>query len=119
MPSRNETSQANQTEFVDQARFLENKSTKFFTIRDFKNNKSLRPFYALIIVLFSILLLTVLAVFFKKNPQEAPVIKQTEKDVRLDPLNQRVYELKEDLKEHNPTKQTLPFPRVDLEFNIN
>ena len=119
MPSRNELSQASQTEFVEQAQFLEKKSLKLLNLRDLKKNKSLLPFYILIFVLFFAFLLTMLSIFFKKQPQLNKSVEQKEENVKLDPLSQRAYELKQDLKEQDPTKQSLPFPRVDLEFNIN
>jgi hypothetical protein len=116
---RNETTQANQTEFVDQVQFLDAKPKQHLSFKDLQKNKSLRPFYVLIIVLFLILFFTFLSIFLKKAPDPDPVFNQKEENVELGPLNQRVYELRETLKEHNPTKQSLPFPRVDLEFNIN
>ena len=119
MPSRNELSQASQTEFVEQAQFLEKKSLNLLNLRDLKKNKSLLPFYILIFVLFFAFLLTMLSIFFKKQPQLNKSVEQKEENVKLDPLSQRAYELKQDLKEQDPTKQSLPFPRVDLEFNIN
>jgi|GEM_PF-5971638 len=116
---RNEASQANQTEFVDQVQFLDNKSKKRLSFKDLQKNKSLRPFYALVVVLFLIVFFTFLSIFLKKSPDPDPVFEQKEENVELGPLNERVYELRETLKENNPTKQSLPFPRVDLEFNIN
>lgn len=119
MSLRNEATQANQTEFVDQAQFLENKHAGLFDFKNLKQNKSLRPFYGLIFVLIFILLIFVLSIVFKKQPEKETVFDQTESNVKLDPLNQRVSDLREDLKDHDPTKQSLPFPQVDLEFNIN
>ena len=119
MSSRNENDQINQTEFVEQVPFLEKKPGHLLNLKDLKTNKSLRPFYALITVLFLIVALTLFSIFFKKTPQtEQNVVKKEENQV-LDPLTERVYQLREDLKEHNPTKQLLPFPQVDLEFNID
>lgn len=116
---RNETSQANQTEFVDQVQFMDGKAKKHLSFKDLQKNKSLRPFYALIIALFLILIFTFLSIFLKKAPDPEPVFDQQKESVELGPLNRRVEELRETLKENNPTKQSLPFPRVDLEFNIN
>lgn len=119
MSLRNENSQANQTEFIEQAPFLENRSHSFFSFSDLKKNKSLRPFYILFALLFLIFLIFLFSILFKKNPEQEIVVNNVEETVQLDPLNQRVYEMKEDLKDHDPTKQSLPFPQVDLEFNIN
>jgi len=115
MSLRNEISQANQTEFVDQALFLENKSSRLFNFKNLKGNKSLRPFF----LLFLALVIFILFIISRKNPDLPAVFDPAEKNVKLDPLNQRVSDLKEDLKNHDPTKQSLPFPQVDLEFNIN
>ncbi len=119
MSLRNENSQANQTEFVDQAPFLDNKSSRIFSLGEIKKNKNLRPFY---ILSFSFVLLV--AIFFliitsRKQQVEEQVLNEVEENSALDPLSQRAYELREDLKDHDPTKQSLPFPQVDLEFNIN
>lgn len=119
MSLRNENSQANQTEFVDQAPFLYNKSSKIFDFKEIKKNKNLRPFY-----IISFLFVFLVAAFFliiasRKQQVEDKVINKVEEDATLDPLSQRAYELREDLKDHDPTKQSLPFPQVDLEFNIN
>lgn len=119
MSLRNENSQANQTEFVDQAPLLENKSSKLFSFKEIKKNKNLRPFY---LIAFSFVFLV--AIFFliiasRQQQAEEQVVNKVEKDAALDPLSQRAYELREDLKDHDPTKQSLPFPQVDLEFNIN
>ncbi len=119
MSLRNENSQANQTEFVDQVQLFENRSPKFFHLKDFKKNKNLIPFYLLVILFFSLVLFFLFAVVLKKKPATDVVINQVEKSPDLGPLNQRAYDLKEDLKAHDPTKQSLPFPQVDLEFNIN
>lgn len=118
MNGRNETSQANQTEFVDQVALMDNKPIKFFKVQDFRNNKSLLPFYILIGLFFLFVFLLILRAVFQPKPLPNPVFEQNEVVVESGPLNKRVYELREELKEHNPTKQSLPFPQVDLEFNI-
>jgi hypothetical protein len=119
MSRRNENNQINQTEFVEQAQFLEDRSTNLFRLKDLKQNKNLWPFYILVLLFFIIVALFLVQVFSQKQPEDETVNYQIEKDLQLDPLNQRVYELRESLKDHDPTKQSLPFPEVDLKFNIN
>lgn len=119
MSGRNEISSTNQTEFVDQAVFFENKSSGIFNFKDFRKNKSLRPFYILMFLLFFFLLIFILGMVFRKKPEKTVIPDSGVENVKLDPLNQRVSDLREDLKDHDPTKQSLPFPEVDLEFNIN
>lgn len=119
MSSRNETTQANQTEFLEEAQFLENKSGSFFNLKELKTNKNLRPFYILVILFFLLASVFLLAIVFKKKPAAETTEVEVKENVKLAPLNQRAYDLKEDLKDHDPTKQSYPFPQVDLEFNIN
>lgn len=119
MFERKETNQINQTEFVEQVQFLEKRSAGLFNLKDLKKNKNLLPFMVLIVFIFIFILLLVLRVVLNKTNTEEEQISETEIETQSDPLNVRVNELKESLKEHNPTKQSLPFPQVDLEFNIN
>lgn len=119
MTSRNENNQADQTHFVDQVHFVENKSGRFFDWRDLKNNKNLLPFYILIGLFFLIVFLIILRLIFRVDPEPEKKFQAEEEIIEIGPLNKRVYDLREELKEHNPTKQRLPFPQVDLEFNIN
>lgn len=118
MSLRNENNQSDQTEFLDQAQFLENSSSKFFHLEDLKKNKSLRPFYILSLLIVCLLAVVLFNIFSKQQIADEVKNTEIEEDLSLDPLNQRVYELREDLKTHDPTKQSLPFPQVDLKFNI-
>jgi hypothetical protein len=119
MLKRQESNATNQTEFVDQAQFLEKSATNLLNLHDLKKNRNLLPFIILGGFILLFLLLLILSVFAKKNVQEVEEVKKTQVETETDPLKLRVTELKEDLQNHNPTKQTLPFPEVDLEFNIN
>ena len=119
MFSRKETNRVNQTEFLDQAQFLEKQTFDSFNLKNLKNNKSLIPFYVLGLIFLFLLLLMIFKVVFNKQVPETEQVKEVRENVELAPLNLRVNELRENLKDHNPTKQTLPFPQVDLEFNIN
>jgi len=119
MSWRNENNQINQTEFAEQAQFLEDRPTNFFHFKDLKKNKNLRPFYLLALVFFILVALFLVQAFSQKPPEDEVINYRVAEDLQLDPLNQRVYELKENLKMHDPTKQSLPFPEVDLKFNIN
>lgn len=119
MFERKEIHQTNQTEFAEQAGFLEKKSSGLFNFKDLKKNKNLLPFIILIgFIIFFVLLLILRVVFRKKNIAVEQVSK-TKTEIQSDPLIIRTEELRESLKTHNPTKQSLPFPQVDLEFNIN
>jgi len=119
MFERKETHSTNQTEFVDQAQFLEKESSGLLNFRDLKKNKNLVPFIVLMFLIIFFALLIILRVLFKKDNVEMEPTKEVQKEVQSGPLNLRAEELRENLKMHNPTKQSLPFPQVDLEFNIN
>jgi len=119
MFERKEIDAANQTEFVDQAQFLEKKSFGLFNLQNIKKNKNLLPFFILAFCIFFLFLIIILKVVFKEENVELEQNKEITEETQSDPLLVRVEELKEDLKTHNPTKQSLPFPEVDLEFNIN
>lgn len=119
MFSRQEINPANQTEFVDQSQFLEKQSSGTFSLKNLRKNKNLLPFYILIFLVFIIFLLMILKIVLKEENITTETKKETENSVELDPLSLRVNELKETLKNNNPTKESLPFPQVDLEFNIN
>lgn len=119
MFERKESHQTNQTEFVDQAQFLEKQRLGLFDLKNLKKNKNLLPFIILILFIVLLLVLFILKAVFRENNIETERIDEIKKEVQFDPLNLRVNELKETLKAHNPTKQSLPFPQVDLEFNIN
>ena len=119
MSSRNESSQINQTEFVDEVQFLDSKPPRSFSWRDLRSNRNLRPFYILISLFILLVFFFILRAIFSVPKVEEPEPERMEVQVELGPLNKRVYDLREELKEHNPTKQRLPFPQVDLEFNIN
>lgn len=119
MFERKETHSTNQTEFVDQAQFLEKDSSGLLNFRNLKKNKNLTPFVVLMVLIIFFAVLIVLRVLLKKDNVETEQTKEVKEEIESDPLNLRVNELRENLKTHNPTKQSLPFPQVDLEFNIN
>lgn len=119
MLERNETSQANQTEFVDQVPLLDHQSSKLFSWQEIKKNRSLRPFYLLIFAFVFVTAISILSLLLRKAPEPVAEQKIVREDVKLDPLSQRASQLREDLKAHDPTKQSMPFPQVDLGFNIN
>jgi hypothetical protein len=119
MLSRSENNQSNQTEFVDQGPLWENQSINFLNFKNLKKNKNILPFYVLFAFLFLIAVILIFNVIFANKTEEQVVKEAVEEVIELDPLNQRVNELREDLKTHDPTKQILPFPQVDLTFNID
>lgn len=120
MLNREESGEINQTEFVDQAAFLDEEKRMRPSIEEIKKNKNLLPFYILIGVIVLLVLIFVLAaVFGRRNldEKETQTIEEVYED--LDPLTQRVRSLEQDLEKADPTRQSLPFPQVDLEFNID
>lgn len=115
---RNEASQANQTEFVDQVPILERRGHQSLNWQTVRKNKNLWPFYVLIgLTLVIGFLLFLKALLSRPAPQSQVVIPKSESP-ELTPLNQRVNALRQELKENDPTKQSAPFPQVDLQFNI-
>ena len=119
MFERQNLQQSNQTEFVDQVQCLEKRSLGLLNFRDLKKNKNLLPFIVLIAFILFFLILIVLKIFLQKNNVEIEEVKEVREEIETDPLRLRINQLQENLKAHNPTKQSLPFPQVDLEFNIN
>lgn len=115
---RNEASQANQTEFVDQVPILETKSQKPLSWQTVRNNKNLWPFYVLIGLALIIGSLLFLKALLSRPVPEATVVIPKSESPALTPLNQRVNALRQELKDNDPTKQSAPFPQVDLQFNI-
>ncbi len=119
MFERQDFQSSNQTEFVDQAQFLEKQRTGLLDFRNLKKNKNLLPFSILIIFVLLFLLVVILKAFLPGDQAEIGKTEEVKEEVQVDPMQSRVNELQENLKTHNPTKQSLPFPQVDLEFNIN
>lgn len=119
MFERKEIHQTNQTEFVEQAGFLDRQSSGLFNFKDLKKNKNLLPFIILIFFIVVLVLLLILRTLLKEQNIETKKVDETKTEIQMDPLSARANELREILKTHNPTKQSLPFPQVDLEFNIN
>lgn len=119
MFSRRETNQADQTEFVEESGFLENGPKKKFNFQEFKKNKHLLPFYILIGVIAFLVLLLILRLLLSKKAVDETGAPLTQESIEVSPLMQRTEELRQELKEDDPTKQSLPFPQVDLKFNIN
>lgn len=119
MSLRNENSQADQTEFIEQVPFFDHQSSKLFSWQEIKKNKSLRPFYILVLVFVSLTAISILGLMLKRAPEPEVNREIVRENIQSNPLVQRALQLREDLKAHDPTKQSLPFPQVDLEFNIN
>lgn len=117
--SRNEASQANQTEFIDQVPILERRSSKLLSLRDLRHNKNLLPFYLLVGLFFLVVILLLLRVVLQVRPEEPKPMQAQQAPVELSPLQKRVYDLREELRSNDPTKQSTPFPQVDLKFSIN
>lgn len=118
MPSRNSGNAIDQTTFVEETEFLENQPKKLLNLKELRKNKGMLPFY-LLLGFFFLIVAMMFARIFAPRTAAPEVVKPTPTNKALDPLTARVYELREDLKLHDPTKQSLPFPQVDLEFNIN
>jgi len=111
---------SDQTAFLDQAPLYEGKGKHSFSWREFKENKNLLPFYLLSAAIVLIIFLVLVFIFLANRPkQEEALVNRAQPSVDQGPLQQRVYELKQTLRDNDPTKQALPFPLVDLQFNIN
>ena len=119
MLKREEIGDINQTEFVDQAAFLEEEKVGP-SLEDIKKNKNLLPFYILVGVIVLLVLIFLLSLVLRRqvdNDEGTQLIEETYEE--LDPLTQRVKNLENELEAADPTRQSLPFPQVDLEFNID
>ena len=119
MFKRQENQLLDQTKFIEQAPLLEKTSLGLFAWQNLKNNRNLWPFLALAGSLIFIFFLLLLKSLRPNNNLPAPEMEQKEIVRTIEHLQSRVEELKTTLKANNPTKQNLPFPQVDLEFNIN
>ncbi len=119
MFKRQENQLIDQTNFVEQAPFLEKQSSVLFDWQNIKKNRNLWPFMILAFCLVLLVLLFVIKAILQKNVPITEEVKEQNEVKISEPLKVRVEELKTDLKANNPTKQNLPFPQVDLEFNIN
>ena len=120
MLKREENSDINQTEFVNQAAFLEEEEHLRPSLEEIKKNRNLVPFYILAGIIVFLLLVFILVSVLRNRGGSEDLIQLPEKTYEeLDPLTQRVKSLEADLEEADPTRQSLPFPQVDLEFNID
>ena len=120
MLKREETGDINQTEFVDQAAFLEEEGKMRPSLEDIKKNKNLLPFYILVgVIVLSVLIFLLFSLLRRRinNNDDSQLIEETYEE--LDPLTKRVRSLENELEAADPTRQSLPFPQVDLEFNID
>lgn len=109
----------NQTHFREEIPLIEKRKEKMLSLSSFKN-KNLAPFYILAGLLF--LFLSILLFSLAKRISSSPEEKVNEAfvvDDKVDPLAQRVLELKASLKDADPTRQTLPFPQIDLKFSMD
>jgi hypothetical protein len=114
-------SHKDQTIFVDQAPLWQKESQKKLDLKaNLTGNKNLRPFYFLIAGGFLIAALYIIGVLIFKRDRTVVVPEPVfEKEIlEAGPLQIRVQQLQEDLKEADPTRQTLAFPNINLEISF-
>lgn len=108
-----------QTEFASQAPLFENRSAKLFDFKNLRNNKFARPFYVIAAVLFLILALSILLQLTQRQTiMENASTQVVSPTINVDPLTERVQTLKTELKAADPTRQSLPFPQIDMTFSM-
>lgn len=118
--SRLEDVDLNQTEFAIDQTFYSNNPNKLFNFKQLKKNRNVLPFYILMGILLFFFALMIIVALSKKAPQEEEkkIIAPTE-NINNHPLQIRIDQLQADLKEADPTRQILPFPRINMEFNLD
>lgn len=120
MPTRlQDNLPADQTAFLEQLRLNDSGQRRKFNWRELKQNKNLLPFYVLIggSAVFALLLFVWLNLISRPAPEEAVLVRE-QTQVDLGPLQTRIYQLRQELRDSDPTKQQLPFPLVDLTLSI-
>ena len=118
--SRNTTNvDLGQTEFSSESPMFEPNQRVLFDARNIKGNRNLSIFYILAAVLvFIFLIIFLYAKFYRPPTVESPIVP-TPTPVNNDPLMKRVESLDVELKAADPMRQALPFPNVDLKFNLD
>jgi len=124
MSRRSPSNIPNQTDFVDQAVLLkeegQQQTTPLEEFNKVKKSKKMWPFYALAAVIVFLAIVASMLILSRHGSEGDAAQEEEVVEVEsLDPLTQRVNTLKLELEEADPTRQSLPFPQVDLEFNIN
>ncbi len=109
-----------QTHFIEQAGFEQRAHGQRFNWRDLRSNKNLLPFYLLAVALVLVVVLFFLRLLLasRGEPEEQQFVRE-QVQVELGPLQTRVYQLRQTLRDSDPTKLQYPFPSVDLELSIN
>jgi hypothetical protein len=120
MPTRlQDNISADQTAFVEHMSLGGSGRGRKFDWRQLRQNKNLLPFYVLLggFAVFALLLFIWLNVANRPRSEEAALVRE-QAQVDLSPLQTRVYQLRQELRDSDPTKQQLPFPSVDLVLSI-
>ncbi|NLG06415.1 MAG: hypothetical protein GX559_01810 [Candidatus Pacebacteria bacterium] len=112
---------SDQTVFVDQAPLWRKTSQNKIDLKsNLTKNKNLKPFYFLMAGTF--LLLAFYIIIFYLPKREKPVVvddpEVVEEILEADPLEQRVDQLQKDLKNADPTRQTLAFPNINFKIRF-
>jgi cell division protein FtsL len=119
--ARKEIFNKDQTIFVDQAPLWQRASQKKMSLKDnLTKNRNLKPFYFLMAGVFLFFAVFIIITFMPKREKQVEVVKtETEEEpLKAHPLEQRIEFLQEDLKEADPTRQTLAFPNVNLKISF-
>jgi len=119
--SRKEFFSSNQTSFIDQAPLWQKTTQKKLNLKqNLRKNKNLKPFYFLLAFIFFLCLIYVFLIFSKNTVDERQINppQLTSEQLELDPLEKRINSLQEDLRLADPTRQSFPFPNVDLHLSF-
>mgnify|MGYP001236021366 CR=1 FL=1 len=118
--SRSANSNLDQTAFVTAQPFLSSSPQQLFNFKQLKKNRNILPFYILLGVMLLLLALFVIALSSRREVAPQAGVTPTPTPMgNISPLQNRVNQLRSDLKAADPTRQLLPFPQVDLEFNLD
>jgi cell division protein FtsL len=119
--ARNNIFNQDQTIFVDQAPLWQKTSQEKIDLKkNLTKNKNLKPFYFLMASVFLIFAFYIIVVFLPKREERVVVVEPEIEEELLEahPLEQRINSLKEDLKDADPTRQSLAFPNINFKISF-
>lgn len=112
-----ENSDSNQTGFVSDLPFRQSQSSASVPMPSKKKTPT-------ILIVAAAIFFLILAVLFlamsRRQMLGTEELSPTPTPLKMesDPLQLRIETLRSDLKDADPTRQTLPFPQIDLEFSM-
>lgn len=110
-----------QTIFVDQAPLWQKASQNKIDLKsNLTKNKNLKPFYFLMSGIFLLFAFYIIVVYLPKREKKVvePEPEPVQEVLEANPLKKRVKQLQNDLKDADPTRQTLAFPNINFRISF-